>query len=405
MNKISAESANRQKILGRKGLILFLVLLSAFVPLSTDLYLPALPTMTKYFNVPEVLTNLTIILFFVFYSLASLFWGPLSDKHGRRKILIIGLIGYTIASLLCAVSLNVYMLIVARVLQAIGAGAASATATAIIKDTYEGKKLESTIALIQSISVVCPVVAPVLGAQLLRFTDWRGSFFAQTILGVIVVVFSFLFTETIQEKMTGSIVKTMGRLFVVLKNKRFTALLLIFATSGITFMAYVSAATYIYQDYFGLSSQAFSYFFAFNAAIMFVGPLLYIALASRFSRFTLININFAVTVVAGILICSIGRLSPWLFAATLLPTTLMGSFIGPPSRFLMLSQQQGDSGSVSSLINAVGSITGSLGMTIVSFNLGNPVIVIGLLNVVMALVCGGAWILFTSRPFLKDLRG
>jgi DHA1 family bicyclomycin/chloramphenicol resistance-like MFS transporter len=405
MKKVSEGSASTQKILGSKGLILFLVLLSAFVPLSTDLYLPALPTMTKNFNVPEVLTNLTIILFFVFYSVASLVWGPLSDKHGRRKILIIGLICYTVSSLMCAISPNVYMLIVSRILQAIGAGAASATATAILKDTYEGKKLESTIAAIHTISVICPVVAPILGAYLLKITTWRGAFVAQMILGVIVVALSFLFTETIKERVTGSVVKTMSRLFVVLKNKRFTALLLIFATSGITFMAYVSAASYIYQDYFGLSSQTFSYFFAVNAAMISVGPLLYLLFSMKFSRFSLINASFIVTLVAGILICVIGRLSPWLFAATLLPTTLVGGFIAPPSRFLMLSQQQGDSGSVSSLISAVGSITGSIGMTIVSLNLGNLVIVIGALNILAAMICGGAWLLVTSRPFLRDLRG
>jgi DHA1 family bicyclomycin/chloramphenicol resistance-like MFS transporter len=100
------------------------------VPLSTALYLPALPAMTSEFNVPEVLITLTLILFFLFYSVASLVWGPLSDKYGRRPILLIGLIGYTGASLLCAVSPSVYMLIVCRVLQAIGAGAAAALAAA-----------------------------------------------------------------------------------------------------------------------------------------------------------------------------------------------------------------------------------------------------------------------------------
>lgn len=404
MNELSKESAVGQKILGSRGLVLFLVMLSAFVPLSMDLYLPALPTMTRYFGVPEVLTNLTIILFFVVFSVATLFWGPMSDKHGRRPILLIGLTAYTVASLLCAVSVNIYMLIAARVLQAIGAGAATAVATAIIKDTYEGSKLEKTIAAVQSISVVVPVVAPMLGAFLLRFTDWRGAFVAQTVLGALVVVMSLLFTETIKERYTGGVLNTLGRLFVVLRNKRFSALLVIFATSGIVFLAYVSASSYIYQDFFGLSSQHYSYFFSFNALMIVVGPVLYMKASAYFSRFTLVTVSFVITAVAGVLICTVGQLSPWAFALTLLPTTIMGSFVAPPSRFLMLSQQSGDTGSASSLINAVSSITGSIGMIIASLNLGNLVVVIGLLNILMSLFCGGAWLFFTSRPFMKDLK-
>jgi DHA1 family bicyclomycin/chloramphenicol resistance-like MFS transporter len=350
MNQDAAKTAQEneaplvpmQKVLRGRGLLVFLVMLSAFVAMSTDMYLPALPSMTEYFGVPEILTNLTIILFFIFFSAAALVWGPLSDKNGRRPILLVGLVGYTAASLLCAVSPNIYMLIVCRVLQAIGAGAASSTATAIIRDVYTGRTLEKSIATVQSMVVVVPVAAPMLGALLLRITDWRGCFFVQTALGAIVVIMTLLYTETLREKAGFGVLQTLGRLFVVLKNMRFTVLLLIFSSASICFLAFVSASAFIYQDYFGLSEQTYSYFFALNAAIMVFGPFLYIRLSSRFSRFTLITVNFAIMFVAGLLICTVGRLSPWAFALSLLPSTMMGSFIGPPSRFLMLSQQTRD---------------------------------------------------------------
>ena len=180
--------------------------------------------------------------------------------------------------------------------------------------------------------------------------------------------------------------------------------MVIFSVLSVTFMAYISASAYIYQDIFGLSGQVYSYFFSFNAAMMFIGPLLYIRLSSRFKRFTLVNASFAVAVVCGILMCTVGRLSPWAFAATLLPTTVMGSFIAPPSRFLMLSQQSGDSGSAASLIGAVGSIAGSIGMTAASLNFASPIIIVGGLNIFIGLLCGAAWLFFTSRPLLRDLR-
>ena len=177
----------RQRWLGNKGLIAFLTVLSAFVPLSTDLYLPALPGMTQYFGVPEYQTNLTLILFFVFYAIATLVWGPLSDRYGRRPILLIGLAFYTVAGALCAVAPNIYLLMLFRVLQAVGAGAAMAVATAIVKDVYRGKRRESTLALVQSMTVISPAVAPMIGALLLNLTSWRGTFWAQGVLGALVV--------------------------------------------------------------------------------------------------------------------------------------------------------------------------------------------------------------------------
>ena len=98
----SATVINHQKYLGSKGLILFIGFLSAFVPLSTDLYLPALPGMAKYFHAPFNSVNLTLILFFIFYSIGMLIWGPLSDKYGRKPILISGMILYVAASALAA---------------------------------------------------------------------------------------------------------------------------------------------------------------------------------------------------------------------------------------------------------------------------------------------------------------
>ena len=177
----------RQKWLGNKGLVAFLTVLSAFVALSTDIYLPALPSMTKDFGVPEYQTNLTLTLFFVFYAVAILVWGPLSDRYGRRPILLVGLSCYTVAGALCAIAPNIYLLMLFRIMQAVGAGAASAVATAIVKDVYRGRRRESTLAAIQSMTVISPAVAPMLGALLLNLTSWRGTFWAQGGLGVLVV--------------------------------------------------------------------------------------------------------------------------------------------------------------------------------------------------------------------------
>jgi DHA1 family bicyclomycin/chloramphenicol resistance-like MFS transporter len=138
---------------------------------------------------------------------------------------------------------------------------------------------------------------------------------------------------------------------------------------------------------------------------MIFGPFLYIRLSRRLSRFSLITANFIVSIVSGILVCAVGRLNPYIFAIAVAPISIMGSFVGPPSRFLLLTQQEGDTGTASSLIGAVSTAMGSLGMLAASLGTGDLVILIGVIAIVINILCGAAWLYFTGRPFLKDLRG
>ena len=400
----SNKGTSEQKYLGDRGLLIFLVFLSAFAPLSTDLYLPALPTMTTYFNVPEYLTNLTLILFFIFFSAGILIWGPLSDKYGRRPILLVGITGYAIASLLCAVSGSIYQLIFFRVLQALGGGSASAVATAIVKDVYHERKREKTLALVQSMVIIVPAVAPVIGALLLTFTSWRGVFIIQGILGVIILLGSIVFQETIEHRGSGNILHTLGRLGVVLKNPGFTSLLLIFSLSSISGLAFISSSSYIYQNDFGTSSQIYSYFFAFNALAMLLGPLIYIKLSNHFKRFSIINLCFGITILSGLAIILLGQSNPFIFALALFPATLAGSCSRPPSAYLMLDQQAEDAGSASSLMGSFATIMGSFGMIIISFNMDHLIPVIGGLNIILGLLSGGLWLAVTKTPLLSKIR-
>lgn len=400
----SNDSTSKQKYLGDRGLLVFLVFLSAFAPLSTDLYLPALPTMTTYFNVPGYLTNLTLILFFIFFSVGMLIWGPLSDKFGRRPVLLVGVTGYAIAGLLCAVSGNIYQLIFFRVLQAIGGSSASAVATAIVKDVYLERKREKTLAIVQSMVIIVPAVAPVIGALLLTLTSWRGIFIIQGLLGIIILLGSIAFQETIEKRGSGSILRTLGRLGVVLKNPAFTSLLFIFSLSSISGLAFISSSSYIYQNDFGVSSQVYSYFFAFNALAMMIGPLIYIKLSSRFKRFSIINLCFGITILSGLTILLFGQSNPFIFALALFPATLASSCARPPSAYLMLDQQTEDAGSASSLMGSFATIMGSLGMIIISFNMDNLILIIGSLNIILGLLSGGLWLVVTKTPLLSKIR-
>lgn len=136
INKNSQPADSRQAYLGKRGLIVFIALMNMFVPLSTDMYLPALPFMNSYFGCSSAITNLTLSMFFIFYAAGILFWGPLSDKYGRKPILLTGSIIYVISSIACALSLDIYFLIMTRIFQGIGAGGITSVSIAVIKDSF-----------------------------------------------------------------------------------------------------------------------------------------------------------------------------------------------------------------------------------------------------------------------------
>lgn len=386
----------RQKYLGDKGLVVLIAFLSAFIPLSTDLYLPALPLMTKNLNAPASLINLTLTCFFVFYAVATLFWGPLSDKYGRKRILLIGLFIYTLASTMCALSGNVYQLILFRILQAIGSGAVTSVATAVVKDVYSGRKLESILAIVQSMVMLAPIVAPVIGAFILSITSWRGVFWGLSVLGLIATTGSIAMEETIDQRHSGSILQSIARLGVVAKNKNFTTLLVTFSLIGVPFMAFITASSYIYVNGFGVSEQIYSYYFAFNAIFLVIGPLLYIKLSKHFKSSSIIVACFGVMGLSGLFLGTIGNIKPWLFAVSLLPATLFGGIIRPPSANLILEQQKEDIGAASSLMGFTYTMFGCIGMTMISFNWANRILVIGLMYVLTSLASLALWLTFSK---------
>ena len=396
-------SQNGQKYLGAKGLLVFLAFLSAFIPLSTDLYLPALPGMAGYFQAPVKLVNLTLVAFFVFYAVSTLFWGPMSDKYGRKPIMVIGLLIYTLASILCARSGNIFQLIAFRILQAVGGGGATAVATAVVKDVYSGRKRESVLAIIQVMVIIAPILAPVIGAILLGFTSWRGIFWALAGISLIALAASALLEETSNSRFDGTWWQTIGRLGVVLKNPGFTALLLTFSPTAMSMMAFIAASSYIYIQGFGLSEQSFSYFFAFNAGCAMSGPMVYLFFSRRFRRRSIIITCFAAIAMSGLVVFGLGNHSPYVFALSLVPTTLAGSALRAPSTNLMLEQQRQDAGSAASLITCSALFMGSIGMMLISMPWGDRIRALGMIITTIGVVCGGLWLLISKKTFVKGL--
>lgn len=391
-----------QPILGKTGTLIFLVVVSSFPPLTTDIYLAALPTMVATLKTNQAMINLTLSLYFVAYAVGLLFWGPLSEKFGRKPILMSGLAIYVVGSLCCALANSVEMLITARLIQAFGGSAVTVVATVIVKDLYDGRAREKIMATIMSLVIIAPMIAPILGAFLLKIGSWHLMFLALTIFGGIASVFALFYKETLVSKYTGSILHSWGRLGVVMNNRGFLTLLATFSIPPMALMAFLASGSYIYIDTFGLSEEMFSYAFAFNAFCASFAPSIYIKLSQKFSVEKIITLCLLFLMVCGVLTYNIAHLSPFIFAFIAAPTTMMVIIIRVPGINLMLNQQLHDTGSSVAIIQFFSMISGALGMVLVALRPDALIDNLGLLQFSIGAIACCLWLLIRRSNYVVN---
>ena len=254
----------------RAGLLLTLILgsLTALTPLSIDTYLPALPEVADSLGTGAATVQLTLTACLLGLGLGQLIVGPMSDQLGRRLPLLAGMSGYVLASVACAVAPNVETLTAFRLVQGLAGSAGVVIARAIVRDMFDGVAMARFFSTLMLISGLAPILAPVFGGQLMRFTDWRGIFVVLAVAGLLLtLVAARWLPETLpaERRERGGLpaaLRTMGGLF---RDRVFTGHLLV---GGLTFaglFAYVAASPFVIQEIYGASPQTFSLLFMVNS--------------------------------------------------------------------------------------------------------------------------------------------
>jgi len=358
-------------------IILLLALLSAFPPLATDMYLPALPLLQREWQAPLVAINLTLVAFFIAYCGFLLIYGPLSDRYGRRPPLLFGVGLFILSCLICGLSQSAGMMIFGRFLQGAGAAAASSIVFAVCKDLFTGQQRQRVFIQIGMIVATAPMIAPMLGAWIIKLFSWRWVFLLQAVLGAVALIGVWRMAESRKEEAPPSFGEVASSYFRLLRNRRYIILLLTLACTCVPIFAFIGGSADLYITQFGYDEQQFGYFFGFNSLAFVLAPLTFSRLVRRYATVRIMPFAFLGMFCASLLLLCPWIPQPWRLTLPMFLLTFCFSLCRPAGNNLILEQVNRDTGAASSLMVFSYFMIGALSMWFFSFDWSDKIVVLG----------------------------
>lgn len=373
-------------------------MLTAFGPFVTDFYLPVLPEMTGYLHTTPALASMSLTAGMIGLAAGQLFIGPLTDKYGRKRILVGSMLLFVVASLLCIFSGDIFMFNAMRVLQGLAGAGGIVIAKSMSADMYTGRELASFMALLGAINGIAPVCAPVVGGLMAGVTSWTGVFAVILAVGLVLMVCSMFLPETLQpaNRIRKSVIKVYGNLFRVFRNSRFTLSVMAEMACFFMFFAYIASSPFIMQQVYHLSPLGYSLCFGLNALMIGVGA----AMATRFrSQGTCLRFG-GLGMLAGTLLLAflLNTAMPlWIVMLAYIYTLICFGLMQPPLTAIALDSERDNAGAASAIFGASGFVAGAL---------SSPLVGIGDITLTSGLVmaCGAVVCLLFILPLSSKLR-
>ena len=340
----------------RLALIIVLGALTAFGPMSIDMYLPAFPALTRHFHATEAQVQLTLTACLAGLALGQLLYGPVSDALGRRRPLYAGLAAYAAASALCVVAPSVTVLTGLRLVQGLGGAAGIVIARAVVRDLYSGVAAARFFSLLMLVTGLAPMLAPLAGAQVLRFTSWQGVFVVLSGYGLVLLVgVALALPETLpmERRRRGGLRHTLRTFRGLSRDRTFLGYAL---GGGLVFaamFAYISGSSFVTQEIYGVSPQVFGLIFGVNALGIVLASQVNSALLGRVAPGTLLAVALAVHLAGGLgvlaAVASGSHRLVWLLPPLFLTVAMVGVVL-PNTTALALAGHPKAAGSASALL-------------------------------------------------------
>lgn len=340
-----------KKEIGHIYFIILLSILSAIAPIAVDTYIPSMPIMAKAFHVSIEKIELTLSIFLLGFSIGQVIGGPLSDIIGRRKSSLIGLLGFSLFSLLIVFSNSIYELWVYRFIEALFGGLIVVNASAIVRDKFQQKEAAKVFSLIGSVRSIAPLVAPAVGALILYFFSWHAIFIFLSLFSLIV---AFLVYKDLPETYTYVKTNIVSSYAMVFKNTKAMLIILVLALGFSGMFTIIAKSSFIYIEYFHVSPSMFPVYFGLNILTLMVMIRVNIKLLNHYSAKFLVQKALIFQIVIALLfILSLNFLNFWLVILFLSLYTGLQGFIYGNCSALALENFSKNAGVASSVIGVL----------------------------------------------------
>ena len=369
----------------RPGVARTALVLGGFVaigPLTIDMYLPALPTITRELETTSSAVQLTLTGTLIGLALGQLVLGPVSDALGRKRPLLAGTALHVLASLLVIIAPNLAVLGALRVLQGVGTAAGAVIAIAIVRDLFDGRAAATMLSRLFLVLGAAPVLAPTIGGELLRFTSWRGIFAVLAVYGVLMIaVGARSLPETLppERRQSSGVRGTLRGYRGLFHDRAYVGLVLVAGLTMAGLFSYVSGSAFVYQGEFGLYEQQFGLLFGAGAVWLIAATQLNPLLLRRWSPQQLLVAGTVAGAVAGgalVLLAATSTGGLWAVAGSLWVVLFACGLALPNAPALALSRHGEAAGTAAALLGAIQFGVGAVVSPVVGL-LGNDAVAIG----------------------------
>jgi DHA1 family bicyclomycin/chloramphenicol resistance-like MFS transporter len=389
--------------LRRTGLLVTFILggLTATPPLAMDMYLPSLPEVTTSLHASAASVQLTLTACLAGMALGQLLIGPMSDRWGRRRPLLAGLVVYVVATVLCGIAPSLEFLVGFRLVQGLAGSAGIVIARAVVRDLYDGVAMARFFSSLMLISGVAPIVAPLIGGQVLRVTDWRGVFAVLTVVGIaLAVLVWFRLPETLDpaDRHGGGVGEALRSMRTLLADRVFTGYVLAGGFAFAALFAYIAASPFVIQEIYGASPQTFSLLFGVNSVgLVIVGQINGKVLVGRVSMDKVLAVGLAVITLAAtaLLLMATGVFGEaGLFPVATALFVLMSAMglAMPNTQTLALMRTRHSAGAASALLGTTSFLIGAVASPLVGIAGEETAVPMAVVQLVAALVAVGCFV-------------
>ncbi|WP_336981671.1 MULTISPECIES: Bcr/CflA family multidrug efflux MFS transporter [unclassified Cedecea] len=364
------------------GIIVILGLLAMLMPLSIDMYLPALPMIAQGFNVPAGSAQMTLSTYILGFAIGQIFYGPMADSLGRKPVVLGGTLVFALAAIACALSQTIDQLIWMRFLHGLAAAAASVVINALMRDIYPKEEFSRMMSFVMLITTIAPLVAPMIGGAVLVWYSWHTIFWILAAAALLASAMIFFFIhETLAPEMRQkfNLRTTAGNFATLFRHKRVLSYMLASGFSFAGMFSFLSAGPFVYIELNHVSPQHFGYYFALNVVFLFFMTMINSRFVRRVGAINMFRTGLCIQFAMAVWLVVSSQLDFGFWAMVLGVAVFIScvSLVSSNAMAVILDEFPHMAGTASSLAGTfrfgIGALTGAL-LSVATFNTAWPMI-------------------------------